>query len=235
MIIDDMTPYGAALVTEKRNELLLQQGGICTRMDFSSIDEMDLKTFVEREVPRIKEHAENAYMLRDSIDRSVTCLYNDHAIKFNDVTLSDLPLREVSSHMKVDNVQKLEFGSPYPLLQYWKGDGRESATVLLNNYSFMMQFKGGGQLGPVYMPPMAFRVQLSAGSQEAWVGALPDITYPLGDSEVCSLMFPNVFDDTSICLGNTVVNDQAPDGAGIGWYMSWMINRVFHSEWNTDL
>jgi len=52
--VDDVTPNSVAMLVAKEKELLLQQGGIATRMCHDRIEIMDLEAFVTTEVPKLR-------------------------------------------------------------------------------------------------------------------------------------------------------------------------------------
>ena len=242
--LDDITPASFSHLIERHDDVLLQHGGVVTRMYFDKVELMDLDAFLQQEVPKLKRQQQELTIIRDSVSKSVSLITGDQVIKYHLTNMEECFADELAKLIKVDEVKTFIPDIHYPLIGYVDKADYKAITVLIENKSFMYRTKmfGGDQkefATRVHLPPiwLAVRINRAGTVLGARIAAVPEKALRTEDTVLYRLPLPNIHVNGELCLGTAAVKDafahveQPTDGMII----QVVVDQIFNSLWNYDL
>ena len=238
--IDDVTPNSVALLVAKEKELLLQQGGIATRMCHDRIEIMDLEAFVTTEVPKLrrstKSDARELYAIRDSLTSSLSLMLDGIVHKYTLSEIADIPLDTLNNYLReTDTMVSIFPDVKYPLIGYVETKDTKYITVLLEGKS--MQYKAeelapGARDVKVYLPPLWFQVEVSKANalRQVRLVCAPESEVNCENTQLKVWPLTNVFSDTKVCLGTVRATVSPSIEPTNGVVLQHAMNLVFNAE-----
>lgn len=243
--LDNVTPGDTAFMARGPESVILQHGGVVTRMRYRTVETMSLDTFRTQVVPRLKlDKSERAlYELRDTLDGTVTLMLDDQVIKYNLASMEECGLEDFAKLLKEEarakDVVVTTPDLPWSLVAKVQNANRRCITIRLpeeRRRYYMPLYRVSVD---IWYPPLWACVKMPANGGTAHGMCLAiekAFNMDWRKTELLQLPMPNVFDnDGSICYGDvslaTALNGLVTDAQVI---MS-MLNMFFNSEFNDHL
>lgn len=243
--IDNAMPGDTALLVQGPASVILQHGGIMTRMQYSSVESMGLDTFKHKVLPKLKcDQAErDLYCIRDTLDGVVTLILGDQVLKYNLTNIEECGVKNivklVREEARVEEAVVTAPDLPWSLVAKVQTRTHRNITVRLpETYRRFYMPKCDVDIH-IWYPPLWACVTMPASGRTAhmmYLAIEKAFNMDWRKTELLQLPLPNVFEsDGSICYGNvslaTALTGQTTDAQII---MS-MMTMFFDSEFNDHL
>ena len=236
--IDDMTPVQDMHLFELPNqELIMQHGGVATRVSFDEVKRMPLHYYLANMVPKADNSEPRCDVIRDYEHNNVTLILNDQVAVYHVTGVNDVAMRDLADALQVQKDFEFVPNIPFPLIYYKQTAEEKWITVAIEAKWFHYNSKRLGINGlKVMHPPLWLNVKLSNANVllGARVAVVRNSELHWQDTKLYHLALPNVWHNHDICLGGTRILDQI-DSPTMGQTIMLVYNQVFNSEWNLDL
>lgn len=244
--VDQQTPSSTAYIFETKENVILQHGGIASRVSFKKAHVMDLDTFIDVELPKLKatrrKSTEDLYVLKDVENNNITMFYDGCVLKYDVDEVEEVTLDSLSKYIATSEMKTFFPGIHYPLVGYVEKPGRKEITVALDPKKIVFKserFKGGFFQDTITLPPLWFRVSLNGANSILGTGiavVLQKEIDPL-KTQLHNWVLPNVHGSGEVCLGSTRIEVKDLDKSMLteGVCVQMAMDQIFNSLWNMDL
>ena len=239
--LDDVTPTDSAMLVNKHEELVHIHGGVATRIVFKKCEVMTLDEFLAKDVPSMVAERNQLLTIRDEISSRNYLVYDaNQVIRYSGCDVNDLPLTELSEHLRVRKGMQLVPNLTYPLVAWCETDDSslKTITVRLDNWHFRFKNDRLKLDVELYMPPLWFSVTLTSAlmMRGMRVAVAREVMTNVYDTPLYHLPLPNIYQSGRICegasrLGISLPQDRITENAVI----NAAITRFWNSGWNLDL
>ena len=173
----------------------------------------------------------NAYCQNNVLDEVIWIVGNEAILR------SDVEFQRMNAEMQGQKIS-ITPNLKYPLIRWVVLEGgAKDITVEIPPTQFEMDLEGVRTRLHMYHPRMWLRVQLTAANAPAQVMmvAVPEHMEDFENKQVYHMPFPNVFDSSSICWGDTSYD--VPPGVKLTEAVAIELTyqRFFNSQFNYDL
>ena len=238
--LDDTTPASSAYLVEMRKALVLQQGGIATRINYDSIEVMDLETFISTEIPKIRRASKDLTIIRDSNTSSISMIMDKKVTKYAVADIDDVPLEKLSDQLKTSEERTFFPNIHYPLVGYVESLRGVAITVLITNKEVI--YSNGSNREKVlnekiYLPPLWFKVTLNHAKniQNINIAVVPEAEPNCLNTKLKAWPLTNVFDSGNVCQGGSYLKSATDLELTDGIAVQHAIDLIFTSKWNNDV
>ena len=236
--IDSTFPTGLMHLVDRQSDLFHQHGGVVTAVHFDSLEEMSVDEFVTRVVPTLKSDKEHFTVIKDSTREQVLRILCDHVARYHIKDIQDVFFDTFAERLLQGQKISITPNLKYPLIRWVVLEGgAKDITVEIPPTQFEMDLEGVRTRLHMYHPRMWLRVQLTAANAPAQVMmvAVPEHMEDFENKQVYHMPFPNVFDSSSICWGDTSYD--VPPGVKLTEAVAIELTyqRFFNSQFNYDL
>jgi len=232
--IDDVIPVDHAHLIEDQNRLILQHGGVVTRVFFNKVSRMPLDHYLKHELPSA-DGKTKCHLIRDYNHNNITMILDDHVAVYDVVSIEDVPLRELANNLITTQNMELFPNIPYQIIGYIKQQDCLLLTVHIPASWFYYRSAEIESL-KVMHPPLWFRVKLNnAGSLLSAAMVVVRTTEARWEAtKLYRWILPNVFPNNEICLGGSQLSGGITDPT-YGQIIMSVYHQVFDSLWNYHL
>lgn len=244
--VDQQTPTDTSYIIENRNSILLQHGGIASRLTFKECAVMDMNTFLQMELPKMQKSRKKAddslYVLRDTINNNITLMYDDCVLRYKCESIEEVHIDDLAKYIQTTEMKTFFPGISYPLIGYVEQPGRKDITVYVppRTFNYMSEkFNGGFFQDTITMPPIWFRVTLNNALTVMGCGIAVVLQNELDpmDTVLHNWILPNVHASGDVCLGSSklVIPDVQNMKLTEGVCIQMALDQILNSYWNLDL
>lgn len=243
--VDQQTPSDVAHIYETRDNVIVQHGGLASRLHFSKASVMDLDTFLTYELPKLKgskKKSADLLVLKDVENNNITLFYDNCVLKYDVDEVEEVTLNNLSKYISTAEMKTFFPGIHYPLVGYVEKPGRKEITVALapKKITFRSErFKGGPFQDTITLPPLWFRVSLNGANNILGIGIAVVLQNELDPmkTKLHHWVLPNVHSSGEVCLGSTRIEVRGLDKNMIteGVCIQMAMDQIFNSLWNMDL
>ena len=92
ILLDNSVPSSLAHLIETRDQLMLQHGGVATRLAFDKVEQFDLHTFLKTVVPGLNKQDRTLTVMRNSVAGEYMFLLGDQVIRYHTTDVAEVPL-----------------------------------------------------------------------------------------------------------------------------------------------
>ena len=241
--IDTVTPSSMALLTDQRQQVVLQHGGAVTRISFNEVYVMSVDDFIKHEVPKIAEahKSDELRVLRDANTQQLSVLYGDQVIQYKVDGLDECPLNQLVELLKTRNKFVRFFNFAHPLVGYVEEGSFNIVTVYLEAQKRDLRFAipSGDFSTTAYLPPLWFRVSLNQANSVCGssIAAVPERTVRAEDTPLKHVGLPNIGGGGSVCFGSSQLTSTGyfGDSPTMSQAVEGAIMQFFGAAFNLDL
>lgn len=240
--VDDTFPCGTALLVDTPNKTFLQHGGVCTRIVFDKVEQLDLAEFLRTEVPRLNKQLNKLTVIRNAAGGCYMVMLGDQVLRYSIKDVAEVPLDDFLVELQNNSEQIIAPNIPYPLVCQLIGRERDSITVLLpptkRCYKYQSPSWDKPELFDIYTPPLWFRVSCSkaGGLLEICVAVALEQCANYRDTQLYSWPLGNVFPQGGVCMGTVTARGTNPAKAPtLRSVLGQALDMFFNSTFNDDL
>lgn len=241
--IDTVTPSSLALLTDQREQVVLQHGGVVTRVGFDSVYAMSVEDFIKYEVPKITEarKSDELRVLRDSATQQLSLIYGDQVIQYHVTGLDECSINQLTELLCTKDKLVRVFNFARPLVSYVEDGSYNIVTVYVEEQKRELTFglPGGRLTTTAYLPPAWFKVTLNQSNSvmSSAIAAVPERSVRAEDTVLHHIALPNVGGGGSICMGSSHLTSKGyfGDNPTLSQAVESAIMQFFGSVFNLDL
>lgn len=238
--IDNSTPSSMAHLVDMRDKVMLQHGGLCTRLCFDSVEQMDLETFTRVVLPKMKGDRRTLTVIRDAAAGSFMLMLGDQVLRYKLTNVEEVGLADFAKGLQDTSDETFTPDIPYPLVLR-SVRSRDGAVVVVVRVDAGPRMYRNGRLHlcrKLYMPPVWFKVTFTKAGciLGESVAVVPENEKRWDATKLYRWPLANVFPTSQVCLGSTRL--EMPAGAGgfsEGEIVQLGIDQFFNSDYNLDL
>jgi hypothetical protein len=225
-------------LVDRQSDLFHQHGGVVTAVHFDALEEMSVDEFVTRVVPTLKGDKEHFTVIKDSTREQVLRILGDNVARYHIKDIQDVFFDTFAERLLQGQKISITPNLKYPLIRWVVLDGgAKDITVEIPPTQFEMDLEGVRTRLHMYHPRMWLRVMLTAANapDQVMMVAVPEHMDDFENKQVYHMPFPNVFDSSSICWGDTSYD--VPPGVKLTEAVAIELTyqRFFNSQFNYDL
>ena len=128
--IDTVTPASAAFLYTREGDVMLQHGGICTRITFDRVEQTDLSTFLSEIVPRMKRDASNLTIIRNPTRGEYTFVLGDAVTIYKVNAIEDVGIADMIERLTIKKAQSVYIPDiPYQIIADVQDEQLRKITV----------------------------------------------------------------------------------------------------------
>lgn len=235
--LDDVVPVDNAHLIEGTDKLILQHGGVITRINFDKVTRMPLERYRSlREDLTVPDDAQRCHVIRDLEHHNITMILNDHVAVYDVKSIEEVPLSKLADNLVTEQDLKLFPDIQYPLVGFIRKPGCRIITVHIDASWFHYR---AADIQPIRVmhPPIWLRINLNnAGALIGGGMVVVRTREPHWEkTQLYQWILPNVFDySNEICLGNTALSYAVANPTD-GQRIMALYHQVFDSLWNYHL
>lgn len=235
--LDDVVPVDNAHLIEAQDKLILQHGGVVTKVNFSKVTRMPLERYRSlREELMFPDDAQRCHVIRDLEHHNITMILNDHVAVYDVTSIEEVPLCKLADNLVTEQDLKLFPDIQYPLVGYIRRPDCRIITVHIDATWFHYRAADIPSIRVMH-PPIWLRIKLNnAGALIGGGMVVVRTREPRWDNtRLYQWILPNVFDySNEICFGSTTLSYAVPDPTD-GQRIMALYHQVFDSLWNYHL
>ena len=239
--IDSTVPVSITHFVAQDGKIFHAHGGVVTRVEFESLEEMPIDEFYEKVAPTLKGKRDIAVFGRDSVHENMYRLLGDTAVIYHGVKMSDVFLDHFYKQLQEDKPFTLDLNLPYPLVRYQQlKRGYRKICVYIPEREFLFQSQEPtAYCFSIWHPPIWLSIQLTETNipNAHRICAVPERAKTIEETRLCTLPFPNVHENGEICFGSTNFNrgEESDSNPTVAEAVQLTYNRFFTSAFNHDL
>lgn len=116
ILLDNSVPSSLAHLIETRDWLMLQHGGVATRLAFDKVEQFDLHTFLKTVVPGLNKQDRTLTVMRNSVAGEYMFLLGDQVIRYHTTDVAEVPLDEMVRSLDFKKEKIFDCDLPFPLV-----------------------------------------------------------------------------------------------------------------------
>lgn len=116
ILLDNSVPSSLAHLIETRDQLMLQHGGVATRLAFDKVEQFDLHTFLKTVVPGLNKQDRTLTVMRNSVAGEYMFLLGDQVIRYHTTDVAEVPLDEMMKSLDLEKEKLFDCDLPFPLV-----------------------------------------------------------------------------------------------------------------------
>ena len=231
--IDDLVPVKDMHLVERDSDLIVQHGGVVTRITFDKVVRMPVSEYFKDSPVKYKDDFQ---IIRDYSHGNITMILKDQVAVYSVQAVEDVPLNKLTPLLSVETEQQVFPDIPYPIIGYIVRKDCKIITVYLEPRWFHYHAAEINPAVRVQHPPLWLRVQLSnSGSLLGCAIALVRTnSVKWEDTKLYHLALPNVFNSHEVCLGGSHI-DGGTSSPTAGQVIMSLYHQIFDSNWNFHL
>lgn len=238
--IDTTTPSDSVLLAEARDAVVMQHGGVVTRITFSECEVMDVPTFVKEEVPKLGELRDTLVLMKDVGSERVALMLGNNVTLYKVTDMEQCGIEEFADMLQTAKPETLIPDIQYPLVCMCTTAHEKLITVAVPPTRISFHLNDGTRtplIKDITLPPIWFKVRLnmSNGFLGCSIAVVPERTAKCMDTSLYVWPLPNVHTSAEVCLGSTSAINPISKNATLGEIIGYQLNRVLTSMYNYDL
>lgn len=197
-----------------------------------------IKELQETELNKEAQGPLSYYVLRDLYNGRYCTICPDGIYKYNVLEFLEAPVKDIKDAFKSKEQQEMRktvLNTITPVMAYWDGADRHAVALKIPPVRFRYNNIALGINEMITLPPVIYKVE-AVGSviEKTWVCVIAQDSLDPEKIELAKLPFPNIYEDTHICVGNSrnMEGVNKTDIISIA-YASW--DLFINSSWSTDL
>ena len=236
--VEDCVIADAAHLIERRNDVMLEHGGVVTRMSFDSVEEMSLDAFKRFVVPRMGEAESSLTVVKDSAAGSYSFILGDGVTRYKVNSVRECSLADVCEELKRGADAKFDeiYNMPMPLIRDVRRTDVRRVTAAFPSEERI--YKRFDKKYKIYIPPTWFAVSLRPDNQLIECGMCVVLEWESKFEDTKLLRWPlsNVWSSGTVCLGDSEVKQYIDvEHASIADLLIVYRERVLGFTANNDL
>lgn len=239
--LDNETPASMSYLYDMRDQVMLQHGGLCTRVHFDKVEQMDMSAFLTVVVPKLRKETEQLTIIRNSAAGAYTLLLGDQVIRYHVTNIAECGLRKLCEELR-KNSSDTELITPnllQPIIASYKYPGGVTLTVRVDPEKRRYNSSSPVLSVDYYPPPLWFRLSINTAKDLIGMGIAVIKEMHPNWNQVTLGEWPlaNVYRSGAVCVGGSVlwasggVNAERTDGE----VMQQAQHSFFTSNFNQDL
>lgn len=229
-------------------EIFKEYGNVAINFNVSGYRTMSLDEFRKDVLPTLQpvkcSQAMSYYVIRDLSHKTCYCLLPDCVEEFRVSSWYEITTDKVREKLMKEAGPSAEkeivFDLPVPLLKYRYNETSWTAIVKIPHTKFMYrstllaEYIGDGIL--INLPPCIFKVKANNNDvvQQVAVYVIKADSVVFDNIKLAHLPLPNIYNDGSVCMGSTRIEDQASITSK-GQLVMAVWDLFINSNWNLDL
>ena len=242
--IDEFDPSAQVGTVDGKEAFWLRHGGVCTRLNWSAVERMEIADFLKKEVPQLGKEKDDLYVVRNSVGGSVTFIIGDCVLKYRITDMEETDLDTMTRYLTVDE-EAWNSSLPYPVVAFAKGKSGVKMTMAVEAKRRTVRIHYGRDESKVdsfdiWTPPLWFKVSmsLSGALNKASLAVAPERAVPWYTTKLKQWPLSHSGVHGDLCLGNSVFEEQPQDMPGFTPYertLWFTYMRFFGARWNHDM
>ena len=236
--IDTVTPASAAFLYTREGDVMLQHGGICTRITFDRVEQTDLSTFLSEIVPRMKRDASNLTIIRNPTRGEYTFVLGDAVTIYKVNAIEDVGIADMIERLTIKKAQSVYIPDiPYQIIADVQDEQLRKITVRIPEHKSVYRCSDLQLNEKVYIPPLWAKVTLNRANMPTNLQlAVEAERNPMSmATTLYGWPFTNAWsEDGKCCLGNTSLS-VAKTQLTIGEAIQVTLQRFIESDSNPHL
>ena len=147
-----------AHLIEMQNAVMLEHGGVVTKLTFYSVEEMTLEAFKEYVVPKIGAPQDDLTIVRDAASGSYSFILGDRVTRYKVTGVKECMLDDVVSMLRTNSNKDDKYNMPVPLIRDLITNAHRVTTAAFP--SEKRQYKYLGKTYTIYIPPTWFAIEI---------------------------------------------------------------------------
>lgn len=229
----------AAYLVQTNSDVILDHGGVCTKLAFRSVEQMSLDYFFTHEVNKHKGNNDVLYAMQDSVSGAYTLILGDKVYKYTLRQIQQCSVDEIINLLVQNKPKIIAPNLPYVLIARCEGPEGKMITVYLPETKRAYKSALYKLDTHIYVPPCWFSVRINGAGTPVGtkVAAVKGIDLDWQDTKLYRMPLPNVHGDGSICFGSSriVSVDSREDEKTEAEIIMFQIVQYFDSDFNNHL
>lgn len=116
--VNNSVPTGTAHVFDTDGNVVLEHGGVCTRLEFDKVESMSIDTFRRLELSKLKSSESCLHVVRNAAEDEYAFILGDRVLRYKLVGCSEVPLEQLLKELQMPKAAATteETGLPWPMI-----------------------------------------------------------------------------------------------------------------------
>lgn len=204
--INDLSEVRDAHLIELRNEVMLEHGGIVTRMRFDTVEAMSLETFKRKVLQGLKPDGDSLLVVKDTAAGSYTFILGDQAIRYKITEAAECSLGDVVEQLRITQCNKdVIHNMPMPFVREHGVGGGNVITAVFP--AEQRGYKYRGNVYNIWIPRHWFGIHVDMGGRvtDNKLCVCPSWNPEFSKTLLYNWPLGNVYPDGHVCTGTSEV------------------------------
>ena len=239
ILLDNSVPSSLAHLIETRDQLMLQHGGVATRLAFDKVEQFDLHTFLKTVVPGLNKQDRTLTVMRNSVAGEYMFLLGDQVIRYHTTDVAEVPLDEMVKSLDFKKEKLFDCDLPFPLVcrSERKNTIKTTAYIPSTKRLYRWAARDEASFGVEYYPPPVWfcvETNLTGSVMGAKIAVVKERTSKWRETQLGVWPLGNAGMGGQICFGSTTTATVIEKPTEAETYVM-TLERFFNSNFNNDL
>ena len=117
LTINNFSAVSDAHLVERYQQLMLEHGGVVTRIGFDTVEAMSLETFKTQVAPTLAPDPDHMVVVRDSASGTYSFIVGDGVIRYKVTTAEECTINDVVENLQRNDVKDIVHNTPFPVIR----------------------------------------------------------------------------------------------------------------------